>query len=81
MLYTKHQYDTSDRIASQSWQIGDEAFTESYIYREEDGNIESMSIGDETIQYTYTEEILSGLRHSEQWLQTLFLFLEWNRET
>ena len=53
MLYTKHQYDTSDRIASQSWQIGDEAFTESYTYREEDGNIESMSIGDETIQYTY----------------------------
>ena len=32
---------------------GDESFAESYTYREEDGNVDSMSINDETLQYTY----------------------------
>lgn len=51
-LYTKHQYDTSDRITAQSWQIGNEAFSESYTYREADGSIQSMNIGNETIGFT-----------------------------
>ena len=32
VLYTSHQYDTSDRLEKQSWQIGSDSFSESYTY-------------------------------------------------
>ena len=32
VLFTSHEYDTSDRITGQTWQIGEDAFRESYTY-------------------------------------------------
>lgn len=34
---TEHIYDTENRIASQSWQMGDSTYSQTYTYRESDG--------------------------------------------
>lgn len=53
VLYTDHEYDTSDRLTTQSWQTGEESHTQSYSYSSKDGTLESAVIDDETITFTY----------------------------
>lgn len=53
VLHTKHRYDTSDRITNQSWQIGNEAFSENYIYSTTDGTLTSMTTGGDSLGFTY----------------------------
>ncbi|MGN0335847.1 MAG: RHS repeat domain-containing protein, partial [Lachnospiraceae bacterium] len=53
ILYSDHQYDTSDRIVSQSWQIGDDAFSESYTYRKKDGTILYMTTGSDKLTFFF----------------------------
>ena len=53
VLFTKHQYDTSDRLTNQSWQIGNEAFSENYTYSTTDGTLTSMTTGGDSIGFTY----------------------------
>ena len=53
VLHTKHQYDTSDRITNQSWQIGNEAFSENYTYSTTDGTLTSMTTGGDSLGFTY----------------------------
>ena len=43
VLNTDHQYDTSDRILSQNWQIGDDGYEEAYAYNEKDGTLSQMT--------------------------------------
>lgn len=53
-LRTSHQYDTSDRITAQNWQIGTESFSESYTYNSQDGTLSSMKIGEnDTLGFQY----------------------------
>ena len=54
VLRTSHQYDTSDRITAQNWQIGTESFSESYSYNSDDGTISTMKIGEnDTLGFQY----------------------------
>ena len=60
-LYTSHQYDTSDRLTEQSWQIGNDSFTESYTYSSTDGTLSYMTTGGDTLGFTYNSlKQLSG---------------------
>ena len=61
VLYTSHQYDTSNRIENQSWQIGSDSFSESYTYNENDGTLSSMTSGGDALGFTYNNlKQLSG---------------------
>ena len=53
VLYTKHRYDTSNRITGQDWQIGNSSFSESYTYNQKDGTLATMSTGGDTLGFTY----------------------------
>ena len=53
VLCTFHEYDTSNRLREQSWQIGNESFSESYTYSEEDGRLTGMETGGEALEYSY----------------------------
>lgn len=53
VLYTDHQYDTSDRIKSQSWQIGEDGFSESYTYNTADGILTTMVTDGDTLNFSY----------------------------
>ena len=53
VLYTDHQYDTSDRILSQSWQIGTDGFQETYSYNDKDGTLAMMTTAGDTLSFAY----------------------------
>ena len=53
VLRTAHQYDTSDRITIQNWQIGNEEFSESYEYHSADGTLKSMATGGDALEFNY----------------------------
>ena len=53
VLYTSHQYDTSDRLKKQSWQIGNDSFTESYTYDQTYGVLIEMSSGGDILEFQY----------------------------
>lgn len=53
VLYTSHQYDTSDRLKKQSWQIGNDSFTESYTYDQTYGVLIEMSSGGDILKFQY----------------------------
>ena len=58
MLYglieqTRLKYDTSDRLKSQSWQIGNDSFTESYTYDQTYGVLTHMTSGGDTLEFQY----------------------------
>jgi len=51
---TEHIYDTANRLISQTWQLGNQAFSESYAYSSSDGGLTSMgTAAGTTIGYTY----------------------------
>ena len=61
VLYTSHQYDTSNRIKNQNWQIGSDSFSESYTYNENDGTLNSMTSGGDALGFAYNNlKQLSG---------------------
>ena len=53
VLYTDHQYDTSDRILRQNWQIGAEGFEEHYEYNKNDGTLKTMVVQGDTLNFAY----------------------------
>lgn len=57
---TEHLYDTENRIKSQSWQLGDTVYSESYTYDADDGSLSSMTpaVGS---AYTFTYDALKRL--------------------
>lgn len=61
VLYTSHQYDTSNRLTEQNWQIGSDSFSESYTYNQNDGTLTSMTSGGDTLAFSYNNlKQLSG---------------------
>ena len=54
-LHTGHKYDTSDRIISQNWQIGEDTFSETYSYEEKDGTLKQMTTGGDTLEFNYDD--------------------------
>lgn len=52
-LYSDHQYDNSNRIISQNWQIGSDTFSESYEYRTTDGTLSAMTADGDEIAFEY----------------------------
>ena len=40
--YTEHAYDTANRISRQAWQLGVNAYTESYSYNSADGSLSQV---------------------------------------
>jgi RHS repeat-associated protein len=60
-LYTSHEYDTSNRIVAQSWQIGSDKFTEQYTYSSTDGTLTEMTTGG--IPNSYSYDNLKRLSH------------------
>ena len=52
---TEHQYDDSNRLSKQSWQLGDKVFAASYTYDEEDGSLTYVTglSGFGSIKYSY----------------------------
>ena len=55
VLYTKHQYDDSDRIESQKWKAGNDEFSKEYSYSEKDGALIQMKINGENLNFTYNK--------------------------
>lgn len=53
VLYTDHQYDTSNRIKYQSWQIGEDGFSETYTYNSADGTLTTMVTDGDTLSFSY----------------------------
>ena len=53
VLYTSHQYDTSNRIKSQKWQMGNQSFYETYTYNNTDGTLQSVVLSGETLGFSY----------------------------
>ena len=45
---TEHIYDTENRIASQSWQMGDTTYSQTYTYRESDGALTYIDMSPDT---------------------------------
>ena len=43
LLRTEHQYDAENRLTKQSYQIGADAFTESYTYNDKDGSLSVLT--------------------------------------
>ncbi len=45
---TEHIYDTENRIQSQSWQMGDTTYSQTYSYRESDGALTYIDMSPDT---------------------------------
>ena len=52
---TEHQYDDSNRLSKQSWQLGDKVYAASYTYDAEDGSLTYVTglSGFGSIKYSY----------------------------
>ena len=51
---TEHHYDDSNRLSKQSWQLGDDVYSESYVYDSVDGSlikVQSTDVGNYNITY------------------------------
>lgn len=45
VLRTHQTYDENNQLTKQSWQIGENAYTERYTYNEKDGSLNTMTTG------------------------------------
>ena len=52
---TEHQYDESNRLSKQSWQLGEKVYTTAYAYDEKDGSLTKVTgiSGVGSIEYSY----------------------------
>ena len=60
---TEHQYDDSNRLSKQSWQLGDDVYSESYVYDSTDGSlikVQNTDVGNYDITY-------DSLRRLDTW--------------
>ncbi len=54
LLRTEHQYDTENRLTKQSYQIGADAFSESFTYNDKDGSLSDMTAANgDPLSYDY----------------------------
>lgn len=63
---TEHLYDTSNRISSQSWQLGDTVYGEAYTYDKDDGAVTYVT-GTGFADYAFTYDALKRLASRYNW--------------
>ena len=68
---TEHLYDTENRLTSQSWQLGDTLYQESYKYNANDGSLTSVNL-DGMVGYAYLYDSLKRLNAQYSWLYGRF---------
>ena len=69
--HTEHLYDTENRLVSQSWQLGDTCYKESYKYNANDGSLTSVNL-DGMVGYAYLYDSLKRLNAQYNWLYGRF---------
>ena len=68
---TEHLYDSENRLTSQSWQLGDTRYKESYKYNANDGSLTSVNL-DGMVGYAYLYDSLKRLNAQYNWLYGRF---------
>ena len=69
--HTEHLYDSENRLTSQSWQLGDTCYKESYKYNANDGSLTSVNL-DGMVGYAYLYDPLKRLNAQYNWLYGRF---------
>ena len=69
--HTEHLYDSENRLTSQSWQLGDTCYKESYKYNANDGSLTSVNL-DGMVGYAYLYDSLKRLNAQYNWLYGRF---------
>ena len=64
---TEHLYDTENRLTSQSWQLGDTLYKESFNYNTNDGSLTSVS-STGTMGYSFAYDALKRLSSRYNWV-------------
>ena len=64
---TEHLYDSENRLISQSWQLGDTLYKESYAYSTADGSLTSVS-NTGTMGYAFSYDALKRLASRYNWV-------------
>ncbi len=64
---TEHLYDSENRLTSQSWQLGDTLYKESYAYSTADGSLTSVS-NTGTMGYAFSYDALKRLSSRYNWV-------------
>ena len=64
-------YDSENRLTSQSWQLGDTRYKESYKYNANDGSLTSVNL-DGMVGYAYLYDSLKRLNAQYNWLYGRF---------
>ena len=64
---TEHLYDSENRLTSQSWQLGDTLYKESYYYNANDGSLTSVS-NTGTVGYSFSYDALKRLSSRYNWV-------------
>lgn len=68
---TEHLYDSENRLTSQSWQLGDTRYKESYKYNANDGSLTTVNL-DGMVGYAYLYDSLKRLNAQYNWLYGRF---------
>ena len=65
--HVEHLYDSENRLTSQSWQLGDTLYKESYAYSTADGSLTSVS-NTGTMGYAFSYDALKRLSSRYNWV-------------